>query len=44
MAIIVTITPTNLITNSLLPPFLPFHRNQKQEWNFQQVGSSGKEN
>ena len=32
-----TIIPTNLVTNSLLS-FLSFHRNQKQELNFWQVG------
>ena len=38
MKIIVTIIPTNLVANSLLSFFLGFHRNQKQETNFQQVG------
>ena len=37
MRMIVTIIPTNLITNSLLSLFLSFHRNQKEESNLQQV-------
>ena len=38
MKIIVTITPTNLVTNSLFYPFLSFRISQKQERKFQQVG------
>ena len=34
----VTIIPTNLVTNSLSSLFLSFHKNKKQESNFQQVG------
>ena len=36
---IVTVIPTNLVTNSLLSLVFPFvERNQKQESNFEQVG------
>ena len=37
MKIIVTIIPADLVTNSLLSPFLSFCKIQKQESNFQQV-------
>ena len=36
MKIIVTVIPTDLVTNSPLSIF--FQRNEKQETNFQQVG------
>ena len=40
MKIIVTIIPTDLVTNLLLSSFCPFlqTKNQKQESGFQQVG------
>ena len=39
MKIIVTIIPTDLVTNSSLSSFFPFLKNQKQEPGFQQDGS-----
>ena len=39
MKIIVTIIPTDLVTNSSLSSFFPFLKNQKQESGFQQDGS-----
>ena len=38
MKIIVTIIPTDLVTNFLLSSFLSFLTNQKQESVFQEVG------
>ena len=38
MKIVVTIIPTDLVTNLLLSFFLSFLTNQKQESGFQQVG------
>ena len=38
MKIIVTIIPTDLITNSLLSAICPFLTKEKQESGFQQVG------
>ena len=38
MKMIVTMVPKEIVTNSLLSFFLCFHRNQKQESSFQQVG------
>ena len=38
LKIIVTKIPTNFVTISLLPLFFSFHRNQKKELIFQEVG------
>ena len=38
MKIIVTITTTNVATNSILPLYFPFVETKKQELNFQEVG------
>ena len=35
MKIIVTIIPTNVVTNTLVTVFLPFRRNQKNKSRFQ---------
>ena len=39
MKLIVTMFPTDLVANKLLPSLLPFLPNQKQESGFQQDGS-----
>ena len=38
MRIIITVIPTDLVTNSLLSSFFFFLTSQKQELGFQQVG------